>query len=86
MWKRVIIFRIATASKKSRKSSWIYKKQNLKNSSRKKKKKWERGKKNKMNFFLFFLFWQEHKEENSTPPQKANMEVETCRGNKLCDL
>ena len=34
----------------------------------------------------FFFFDKKHKEENSTAPQKANMEVEICRGNKPCDL
>ena len=38
-----------------------------------------------MNFFLFF-FDKKHKEENATSPQKANMEVEICKGNKPCDL
>ena len=47
---------------------------------RKKKKK-----KPKMNFFLAF-FDKKHKEENSTVPQKTNMDVEICSGNKTCDL
>ena len=28
---------------------------------------------------------KKNKEENSTAPQKANVEVEICRGNKPCD-
>ena len=35
-----------------------------------------------MNFFLAF-FDKKHKEEDFTAPQKANMEVEICRENKL---
>ena len=40
-----------------------------------------------MNFSLAFFFLdKKHKEENSTALQKANMEMEICRGNKPCDL
>ena len=43
-----------------------------------------------MNFFLLFFFLaffeKKHKEEKSTVPQKANMNVEICSGNKTCDL
>ena len=39
----------------------------------------------KMNFFLA-LFWEETQRGKLYSTQKANMEVETCRGNKPCDL
>ena len=35
-----------------------------------------------MNFFNDKI----HEEENSTAPQKANVNVELCRGNRQCDL
>ena len=55
----------------------------------KKKKKWG-GKKKKKNLkwicSCFFFIDRKHKEENSTELQKANREVEICRGNKPYDL
>jgi len=67
VWKRFIYTQEwLQLVKNSRKSSWIYLKQNPKHSSRKKKnKKWgekKKTKKTKMNFFLLFFFscffWQ----------------------------
>jgi len=56
----------------------------------KKKKKKVRRKKEKKNLkwicSCFFFLDRKHKEENSTELQKANREVEICRGNKPYDL
>ena len=45
----------------------------------------KRGEKGKIKLKMSFLFTGKT-EENSTPPQKANVKVEICRWNKQCDL
>ena len=57
----------------------------IKKKEKQKVRRKKKTKKPKMNFFLAF-FDKKQKEENSTVPQKANMYVEICSGNKTCDL
>jgi len=62
----------------------------IKKKENKIKKKKVRRKKEKKNLkwicSCFFFLDRKHKEENSTELQKANREVEICRGNKPYDL
>ena len=82
IWKRAVIFRNSYQWKTVGKAVEYIKNKIQKTHQEKRKKDEKREKKT----WKFFFFWQEHKEENSTAPQKANMEVEKCRGDKPCDL
>ena len=78
---------IDLASKEQQEKQLNTSKIKSKNIKEKKSEKEKKKKKTpKMNFSLAFFLDKKHKEENSTALQKANREMEICRGNKPCDL
>ena len=58
----------------------------VKNKMKKLIKKEGEKEKKKLKMIYLFIFDQKSKEESSIAPQKANVKVEICRGNKQCDL